>query len=141
MSRLLGLHVSIAIVVAATRPLPADEPVILSPHDELQDFSRAIRFETVSRPSLEGFRCHWTIGTSSAWFRSSTREVVVVELAKPDVVRISGFPRDYGGIVATGWKDGKHFFVHLSRHPHAGTMVYLNPVAKIVTRIEHWSGN
>ena len=137
----LRLPAFILLALAGCEALRADEPVRLSPNDELRDFQRAIKFEAVAGPSLEGFQRHWTIGNASAWFRSSTCEVLVIDLAKPAAIKISGFPRGYGGIVATGWKDGKEFFVHLSRTPHSGTMIYINPLAKTVKRIEHWAGH
>lgn len=72
-------------------------------------------------PDMTGFVKHCTLGSESAWFNGSRGDVLVIGLPKTAALRIAGFPKEYGGIRATGWEDGKRFFVHASPSPHSGT--------------------
>lgn len=92
-----------------------------------------------TEPDMSGFVQHWTVGAASAWFCTAKGEVLVLGPGKKQVLRISGFPKGYGAIGATGWEDDKRFFVHLGHGPDAGTMIYCDLERKKVTEVKPWA--
>lgn len=108
---------------------------------ELLRAKTAVSFRVeIDSPEMAGFVKHWTLGSESAWFNASRGEVLVTGLTKAGALRIAGFPKEFGRICATGWEDGNRFFVHVSRDPHSGTMIYCELKKQQVSQIKHWTG-
>jgi len=99
----------------------------------------AVSFRSKNSPDMTGFNKHWTLGSRSAWYNMSTGEVLVVGPKKNEAIRISGFPKEYGSVIATGWEDGKRFFVHVATGFDSGTMIYCDLKKREVTKVEHWA--
>ncbi len=110
---------------------------ILDSHDAYRKFVQsataasvraAISYRMVNSPDLTGFHKHSTLGSQSAWYNGSTREVLVVDSKRAKALRIAGFPKVAGHPVAAGWeKDGKgRFYVHVSPGADTGTMIYFD---------------
>lgn len=114
-----------------------------SPADEVQKLQSELVYDVIQRPDLTDFQRHWRKGGNTAWFNARKRQVIVVNSTDGSAVRVAGFPQALGGIVATGWKSGEvdRFFVHQSRSPHTGTMIYIDLAIKKVTAVEHWKGH
>jgi len=75
----------------------------------------------------------------SAWYSESRQEVLVIDQTKPGALRIGGFPKDYGRIATTGWKDGR-FFVHVQGdNVESGFMIYRALKTKQATEVKHWA--
>jgi len=91
--------------------------------NELKICRDAVEFRSISRPSLEGFRCRRTSGPVSIWIRENTAEVIVVDLRKSQAIRIGEFPLCYGPPKEAGWSESKDFYVQFA----GGKVVYLNP--------------
>ena len=105
---------------------------------DLNRTQAAVSFGEVLTPDMTGFSKHWSQGSKSAWFRTSTGDVLVTDSTNPVAVRISGFPPEYGRVIATGWEGGQRFFIHLSNGADTGTMVYCDLMKKEVTEVKHW---
>lgn len=123
----------------AVDPPPAVEGGFPATAKELEHARRTIVFEEVISPPLENFNRHWSLGSRSAWFDAASGQALVLEETSSEALRVSGFPRQYGTIVATGWEGGKNFFAHLSRGADFGTMFYLDLDARRVQAIYHWA--
>ncbi|HUT10162.1 MAG TPA: hypothetical protein VMY42_06675, partial [Thermoguttaceae bacterium] len=89
-------------------------------------------------PDMTGFEKPWTLGSESARYSESRQEVLVIDQTKPGALRIGGFPKDYGRIATTGWKDGR-FFVHVKPDVESGFMIYCDLKTQQVTEVEHWA--
>lgn len=100
----------------------------------------AVSFGTVETPDMSGFNKHWSLGSQSAWYNMSTGEVLVLGPKETEALRISGFPQNYGHVVATGWEDGKRFFVHVSPGADTGTMIYCDLKNRKVIEVRRWGG-
>jgi len=138
---LLGLT---SLAAGSTTLLNGCRTAGVPPRPKLQeaDPSRtraAVSFQAQNSPDMSGFTKHWSLGSQTAWFNASKGEVLVLGPGKTEALRISGFPEEYGGIVATGWEGGKRFFVHVSKGPDAGTMIYCDLVKTEVTEVKHWA--
>ncbi len=108
---------------------------------ESEDLARmraAVSFRAEESPDMTGFTKHWSVGSQSAWYNMSAGEVLVVGPAKAGSLRIAGFPKDLGMVVATGWGNGEKFFVHVSPGPDRGTLIYIDLEKKEVTEVKHW---
>jgi len=82
--------------------------------NELEICREAVEFRSIARPSLEKFRCRRTSGPVSIWIRAGTAEVIVVDLRKPQAVRIGEFPLWYGPLKEAGWSENKDFYVQFA---------------------------
>jgi hypothetical protein len=113
--------------------------VTVSPNSADLDRTRAaVRFSVVESPDMTGYSKHWTRGPQSAWFNMSKGDVLILNTTSGWAFRISGFPKDFGHIVATGWERNRRFFVHLSPGADTGTVVYFDLLKKKVTEVKHW---
>jgi hypothetical protein len=108
--------------------------------DDLMITQATVTFrEEKAPPDMTGFLKHWTVGTATAWFCESKGEVLVLGPGEKQVLRISGFPKGYGRICATGWEKDTRFFVHLGHGPDAGTMIYCDLERRKITEVKHWA--
>ena len=105
---------------------------------DLARIQAAVSFRAEEPPDTTGFTEHWNLGSQSAWYNMSNGEVLVIGRTKTEALRITGFPKDYGHVVATGWEDDKRFFVHLSPGADTGTMIYCDLTKKTVTEVKRW---
>ena len=103
--------------------------------------TQAVVFFRVEKdpPDMTGFVKWWTLGSESGWYSESRQEVLVIDQTKPGALRIGGFPKDYGRIATTGWKDGR-FFVHVQGdNVQSGFMIYRALKTKQATEVKHWA--
>ena len=100
---------------------------------------KAVAIQIVPAKSTEGFLKHWTLGPKSAWYSAEPHEVLIADSSDQSIVKLTGLPREYGRIVATGWEDGKRFFIHFSHGADEGTMVYIDLATKAITGTRHWA--
>jgi hypothetical protein len=87
---------------------------------------------------MTGFTKHHSLGSQSAWLNATGGDVLVLHSALSGALRIAGIPKDYGRVVATGWEDGKRFYVHVSPGADSGTMIYIDLDKNEVAEVKHW---
>ena len=100
----------------------------------------AVSFSIVNSPDMTGYYYGpRTLGTLSAWCSMSKGDVLVADATSAQTLKISGFPKDYGHVVAAGWERDKRFFVHLTPGADMGTVIYCDLKKKEVTEVKHWA--
>jgi hypothetical protein len=98
----------------------------------------AITFRPVRNPDLAGWTRHWDRDGRTAWYDMKNRRVLVLEPGGEGLL-LEGFPADLGWPAATGWDPDEGFFVDLMRGSDAGTIVWIDPPRRRVTRVETWA--
>ena len=124
----------LACVVAVCGCAPA-EPF----SSDLARIRAAVTFRVErDAPDMTGFVKHWDLGARSAWYNASAGEVLLIGQPEGGAMRIVGFPKEYGRIVATGWENGERFFVHVSSGADTGTMIHCDLEKKQIVDARTW---